>query len=153
MKELPSIVDHMNENILEIIKRLFDEQRFAVIATQGENNPYTNLVSFLANETCEKIYFPTSKKTKKYENLLRDSRISILIDNRGNKPEDIKNAIAVTAVGTTKGTENQEIITSFLKKHPYLKEFIQSIDSIMIEITIEKYIVVDSFQNVNILGL
>jgi len=28
------------------IKKLLEEQRFAIIATQGKTEPYTNLVSF-----------------------------------------------------------------------------------------------------------
>ena len=136
----------------EKISSLFKEQRFAVIATQGENEPYTNLVTFLADEGLKKIYFPTSKNTKKYENLSANSKISILIDNRGNRPKDIENAMTVSAVGKTCETSNEEIIDVFLRKHPYLRDFVNSSDCAMIEIDVEKYIVVDNFQNVNIIN-
>ncbi len=142
----------MKEKIKEKLKILFKEQRFAVIATQDKLEPYTNLVTFLVGEDFKKIYFPTSKNTKKYENLSSNSRISILFDNRVNKPKDIKNAIAVTAIGKSREIKDSEIIKKFLKKHPYLKEFVNSADCAMIEIQVEKYIVVDNFQNVNILS-
>ena len=141
----------MNEILRKKLNNLLKEQRFAVIATQGKNEPYTNLVTFLASDNLKKIYFPTSKNSTKYENLSANSRISILIDNRGNKPEDIENAMAVTAVGKTVMKTDNLILKDFLEKHPYLEGFLKSKDCTMIEINIEKYIIVDSFQNVNIL--
>jgi len=140
----------MKTPIDENIKNLFREQRFAVIATQGKNEPYTNLVSFLAGKDFKKIYFPTSKKSKKYENISKYPGISMLVDNRDNKPEDIKNAIAVNVFGKSKETKNKEIIDNFLIKHPYLKDFINSPDCTMIQIDVEKCIAVDNFQNVKI---
>jgi general stress protein 26 len=145
------MVDLMNEDIKEKLNNLFNEQRFAVIATQGKYEPYTNLVSFLAGIDLRNIYFPTSKNTKKYENLSEKSRISILIDNRVNKPIDIKNAIAVTAIGKSKQTKDKYIFKLFLKKHPYLKDFVNSMDCIMIEIEVEKYILINNFQKINII--
>jgi len=132
----------------EKISNLLKNQRFAVIATQDTNGPYTNLVSFLVDNNFKKIYFPTSRKTKKYQNLSKNSRISVLIDNRVNKPLDIKDAIVITAIGKSKGNNQKEIKNEFLKKHPYLKEFIFSNDCIIIEVSIEKFIFVDNFKNV-----
>jgi len=143
----------MKESIKEKFRNLLKNQRFAVIATQDKNEPYTNLVSFLVNNDFKKIYFPTSKKTKKYENLSANSKISMLIDNRGNKPIDIKNAIVVTAIGKSKETKEKIIINEFLKKHPYLKDFINSPNCAMIEISIEKYVIVDNFENITIFDL
>ena len=143
----------MDKTIKNKIGNLFEEQRFAVIATQGKTEPYTNLVSFLASRDFKKIYFPTSKNTRKFKNLSEHSRISILIDNRGNKPKDIKNAMTVTAVGKTSIIKNKEILSDFLEKHPYLKNFLSSTDCAMIEIDVEKYIVVDNFQDVEVIDL
>lgn len=143
----------MKNSIKKILNNLLNKQRFAVIATQDKNQPYTNLVTFLASKNFEKIYFPTSKNTKKYKNLSSNSEVSILIDNRVNKPKDIKKAVAITAVGKSKETKEVEIKKNFLKKHPYLKNFINSKNCAMIEIQVEKYIIVDNFQNINILNL
>lgn len=142
----------MKTLIKENLRDLLNEQRFAVIATQGKNEPYTDLVTFLVTNDLTKIYFPTSKTTKKYENISGNARISILFDNRGNTPADIENAMTVTAVGTTKETFEKQINTLFSQKHPYLTAFVNSPDTIMIEIDVEKYIVVNNFQNVNILN-
>jgi len=143
----------MKESNKKKLFKMLEKQRFAVIATEGKKEPYTNLVAFLASEYFRKIYFPTSKNTRKYKNLSANSRISILFDNRGNKPNDIKKAMAVTAVGRSKETKNQEIVNLFLKKHPYMKDFVKSPDCAMIEINVDRYISVDNFQNVNVFDI
>ncbi len=143
----------MNEFSKKKIKKLFEEQRFAVIATQGKTEPYTNLVSFLYRKNLEKIYFPTSKNSRKFKNLSKHSRVSILIDNRNNEPVDIENAMTVTAVGETSVIKKSEIKYLFLKKHPYLEVFTNSEDCRMIEIDIEKYILVENFQKVKIIEI
>lgn len=143
----------MKKSIKEKFSNLLKHQRFAVIATQDKNQPYANLVSFLVKNDFKKIYFPTSKKTKKFQNILANSKISILIDNRGNKPIDIKNAMVVTGIGITKEIIEKKVNNEFLKKHPYLKDFINSPNCAMIEISIEKYILVDNFENVNIYNI
>ena len=143
----------MNKPLKQKIRHLFDEQRFAVIATQGETEPYTNLVSFFILRNLKKIYFPTLKNSTKFRNLSERSRISILIDDRGNKPFDIENAMTVTAVGETSVITDSTIVNFFLKKHPYLKDFVSSNDCAMIEIDVEKYIVVDNFQDVKIIDI
>jgi general stress protein 26 len=140
----------MKKSIKEKFSNLLKNQRFAVIATQDKNEPYTNLVSFLVSNDFKKIYFPTSKKTKKFQNLSANSKISILIDNRGNRPIDVKNAMVVSGTGITKEIKENKVNNEFLKKHPYLKNFINSSNSVMIEISIEKYIIVDNFENVTI---
>jgi len=142
----------MDEKIKEKIDNLLENQRFAVIATQDKNSPYTNLVTFLASNDYKKIFFPTNKNTKKFENISSNSKISVLIDNRGNKAEDIKNAMALTAVGITTEIKDGNIIKSFIKKHPYLLDFINSKDCVMMEIDIERYVLVDNFQNVSIIN-
>jgi len=139
---------HKDKKFINLVKN----QRFAVIATNDKDEPYTNLVSFMISEDLKKIFFPTSKNTKKFQNISKNSKISILIDNRGNNPEDIKNAIVVTAVGTSSQIIDEKIIYNFLKKHPYLKDFIKSKDCAMIKIDIEKYVIVDNFENVNIIN-
>ena len=143
----------MNESIKNKLNDLFKSQRFAVIATQGKEYPYTSLVSILVSDDFRKIYFPTSKKTIKYENLSLNSLISILIDNRKNEPGDIKNATAVTAIGKSFETKDDNIKNEFLVKHPYMKDFINSKGCVLIEIIIKKYIIVDSLENVNVLDL
>ncbi len=141
------------ESEIEKIKNLLESQRFAVIATQGEIEPYTNLVAFISTKDLKHIIFATSKYTKKYNNLIKNSKISMLIDNRGNKPDDIKKSVVVTAFGIANELKNDLNFyrNLYLKKHPYLEDFIKSPDTVLINLIVERFLLVDHFQNVKVI--
>ena len=140
---------------IEKLENLLQSQRFSVIATQNEREPYTNLVAFINTNDLKHIIFATSKNTKKYTNLIKNSKISMLIDNRGNKPGDIRKALVVTAVGTADELKKDfDFYKKFyLKKHPYLRDFINSPDTVLINLKVEKYLFVDHFQNVKVIKI
>jgi hypothetical protein len=79
----------------------------------------------------------------------------MLIDNRGNKPDDIKKTVAVTVIGT--GDELKRDFdfykNFFLKKHPYLIDFINLPDTVLINFKVEKFLFVDHFQNVKVIKI
>lgn len=143
------------KHLMKSLNDLFDTQRFGVIATKGKEEPYTNLVAFVNTQDLKNIIFATSKNTRKFENIVNYSRVSMLIDNRDNKPSDIKRAISVTAIGSA--NEIKDNRTSFgrlyLEKHPYLSDFVNSSNCAMIRLEVEQYLVVNGFQNVEILSL
>ena len=140
---------------IEKLENLLLSQRFSVIATQNEREPYTNLVAFINTNDLKHIIFATSKNTKKYTNLIKNSKISMLIDNRGNKPGDIRKALVLTAVGTADELKKDfDFYKKFyLKKHPYLRDFINSPDTVLINLKVEKYLFVDHFQNVKVIKI
>ena len=144
----------MNKKLeLEKLESLLQSQRFAVLATQGEIEPYQNLIAFINTKDLKQIIFATSKNTKKYDNIIKNSKISILIDNLGNKPDDIKKAVVVTVVGIADELKhNLDLYKNlFLKKHPYLADFINLPDTILINLKVENYLLVDHFENFKVI--
>jgi general stress protein 26 len=135
------------------IHELCKKQRYAVIATQGNNEPYTSLVAFSATEDLSYLFFATLRNTRKYKNIIKNPKISMLFDNRENLSSDIKNAIAVAAVGNALEIQEnrQHFIDIHLKKHPYLTEFIQNPKCALVGLTVEKFYVVQQFQQTTIL--
>jgi nitroimidazol reductase NimA-like FMN-containing flavoprotein (pyridoxamine 5'-phosphate oxidase superfamily) len=136
------------------LHELFIKQRFAVIATQASNEPYTSLVAFSSTEDLSYLIFATLRQTRKYENILQNAKISMLIDNRENLSSDIKNAIAVTVVGNATEIKNnrQHFMDIHLKKHPYLCEFLQDTNCALIGLSVEKIIIVRQFQQITLLN-
>ena len=145
----------MDRKILMKIKELLDKQKYAVIATQKDNVPYTNLVAFASTEGLGSIFFATRRDTTKFLNMLNNPCVSILIDNRKNLASDIKNATAVSAEAEAKGVKkNKEKFKKMLKdKHPELVGFINEPDCELFELEIKKYYLVDKFNNKNILSM
>jgi general stress protein 26 len=139
-----------NKDYLIKLKELFDSQMLGVIATDMQGVPYASLVAYYSTDDLKNVLFATSKNTKKFQNIMNNSNISFLIDNRENQPSDIYSAITATALGKAEEIkENVEYFKNlFIKKHPHLNEFINSPDSSLLKINVEKYKFVSNFQNV-----
>lgn len=141
------------KDLMQRVKLLFEHQRFAVIATATNSQPYTNLVAFASTSDLRTIVFATKRDTQKYININENNRIAVLIDNRENTPYDLSNAITVTALGdaresTDKNEENRKLL---LKKHPDLSTFLTHPTCALIEVQVITYQIVQKFEQVQIL--
>ena len=138
------------------VKTLLASQRFAVLSTQEKDHPYMNLVAFAETDDLRTILFATTRATRKYGNITAKSGVALLVDNRSNEVADIREALAVTVIGTA--CEVSESLREsfdgiYLEKHPHMEEFLFSPSTALIKIDVESYIVVSRFQNVTILNL
>ncbi len=137
--------------VLEIIRNLLASQRLAVLSTQNQGQPYSNLVAFAVSADLKYLLFATSRATRKYANLKADSRVSILIDNRTNEATDFAKAAAVTVLGQAwevQGVDRQQLIPVYLERHPYLQDFVNSPNCALLRVKVERYILVTRFQDV-----
>jgi nitroimidazol reductase NimA-like FMN-containing flavoprotein (pyridoxamine 5'-phosphate oxidase superfamily) len=134
-----------------IIRELLESQRLAVLSTQDHLQPYSNLVAFAATPDLKYLLFATTRATRKYANLLANSRVSILIDSRTNQTADFAEAAAVTALGQAEemqGAEADQLLPVYLDKHPYLRDFVTSPTCALFRVKVERYILVTRFQDV-----
>jgi nitroimidazol reductase NimA-like FMN-containing flavoprotein (pyridoxamine 5'-phosphate oxidase superfamily) len=136
---------------IQILKTLLASQRLAVLATQRGGQPYGSLVSFAATQDMREILFATTRATRKYENLLAEPRVALLIDNRSNKESDIHEATAVTATGRAEelaGADREVYLDLYLRKHPYLRDFVLSPTCALLRVKVTTYYMVNRFQEV-----
>jgi nitroimidazol reductase NimA-like FMN-containing flavoprotein (pyridoxamine 5'-phosphate oxidase superfamily) len=136
---------------LDLIRDLLDSQRLAVLSTQDHGQPYSNIVAIAATADLRYLLFATTRATRKYANLMADSRVAVLVDNRRNDPADFAEAAALTALGQAwelQGTERQQLLEVYLNKHPYLEKFVAAPTCALLRIKVDKYIVVTRFQEV-----
>jgi hypothetical protein len=137
--------------MLAVIRNLLESQRLAVLATQNHGQPYSNLIAIAATGDLRHLLFATTRATRKYANLMADSRVAVLVDNRQNDPGDFAEAAALTALGKAwelQGGGRQQFLQVYLGKHPYLEEFVTSPTCALLRIKVEKYIVVTRLQEV-----
>ena len=147
-----------NESVLDkadglesLLRDLFRFQRLAVLATQREGQPFTNLVAFAATDDLKHLAFATTRATRKYANLAANSQVAMLVDNRRNQISDFENAAAVTAIGKAEEAEGEHrdrLLQVYVSKHPNLKGFATSPTCALIKVTVEKYDIVRRFQHV-----
>ena len=137
--------------ILVVIGKLLESQRLAVLSTQNHGQPYSNLIAIAATDDLRHLLFATTRATRKYANLMADSRVAVLVDNRQNEVSDFTVAAALTALGKAwelQGAERQQFLKVYLGKHPYLEEFVASSTCALLRVKVDKYIVVTRFQEV-----
>ena len=139
------------KDVKNVLEDLLDSQPLAVLATQGDGQPYTNLVAFAFSQDLQSLFFATAQSTRKFANLSADPRISMLVDNRTNNPSDFRWAKAVTVTGKAEKIDKEkevEIKEAYLGKHPHLKDFLDSPSCALIRIRVETYYLVTRFQEV-----
>ena len=136
---------------LVLIKNLLESQRLAVLSTQDHGQPYSNLMAIAATDDLKYLLFATTRATRKYANLMADSRVAVLVDNRQNDVADFTEAATLTALGKAwevLGVERQQFLKVYLEKHPYLEEFVTRPTCALLRVKVDRYIVVTRFQEV-----
>jgi nitroimidazol reductase NimA-like FMN-containing flavoprotein (pyridoxamine 5'-phosphate oxidase superfamily) len=136
--------------------RLLQDQRFGVLSTCGESQPYASLVAFAASDDLRHIVFVTPRPTRKYANLVVNTRVSILVDNRCNRGSDYRRAMAATAVGVVheiRKARNSRWIRLYLERHPELADFVGSPTCAVLDTRVDTYYAVERFQHVTELHL
>ncbi len=127
-----------------ILRELLASQKLAVISTQSEGQPYSNLVAFAETDDSRHLIFVTHRNTKKYTNIKTNRKVAVLIDSRTNQSVDFSAAIAVTAIGyadEASGNERERLAGIYITKHPHLADFSRRPAHAIIKIKITDYII------------
>jgi nitroimidazol reductase NimA-like FMN-containing flavoprotein (pyridoxamine 5'-phosphate oxidase superfamily) len=138
-------------SVRNAIHELLQQQKLGVLSTVGGDAPYASLVAFVVSDDDRRLFFVTPRATRKFANLTANARVAMLINNSINHPEDFHQAVAVTAIGKAQPVAAMKldaIRRQYLAKHPYLEAFAHSPSCEFVEIQIERYIMVERFQNV-----
>jgi hypothetical protein len=140
-----------NEEFLDQVGELLKSQRVGVLATHYKDTPHQSLIAYIHSECLRDIFFITPRYTRKVEAMTSDPRVALLIDNRQNVESDFDACIAVTAKGTVEQLPLQPkppFLKGYLKKHPYLEDFVTSPSCCYYRIRVKSYTLVSSFQKV-----
>ncbi len=130
---------------------MFVFQQLAVLATSQRGQPYTSLVAFAFSDDLRRLFFATTRATRKFANLQAEPRVSLLIDNRSHRSDDFREAIAVTALGRAQevgDSERQVLLDLYLDRHAGLKEFATAPTCALFQVEVTRYSLVSRFQNV-----
>jgi nitroimidazol reductase NimA-like FMN-containing flavoprotein (pyridoxamine 5'-phosphate oxidase superfamily) len=140
------------EETRQLVHELLDSQRFAVLSTDAGNGPYASLIAFYAAEDLRHVFFATMRATRKFNYLVTDPRVALLFDNRSNRDVDVRQAMAVTAMGTAREMTDENGLAAasaaYLAKHPHLSAFVASPGCAIVRVHVDTYFVVTHFQSV-----
>ncbi len=138
------------------IDHLLNAQLQGVLATQQHAQPYTSLMAFAHTPDLQRLIFATYRDTQKHANLLLNSAVSFLIDDRSNDPADYQHAMAISACGYARAIPDDERVMSlaiYLAKHPTLRDFVTSPECALLSIAVSCYRVISQFQAVELLDI
>jgi nitroimidazol reductase NimA-like FMN-containing flavoprotein (pyridoxamine 5'-phosphate oxidase superfamily) len=138
------------------LRRLFRSQSLGVLATSDTTRVHATLVAFAVSDDLSEALFATSRATRKFEMLNSNPKTALLVDDRGNRVDDFRDAVAATIHGPAEevsGTRRKELEALYLEKHPYLSDFLRAPSCALLRIAVESYDLVRNFQEVHVLRL
>ncbi len=133
------------------LRHLLETQKYAVLATDNHGQPYTSLMAYSITDDLRAFILMTERGRLKYENLMTNPRVAIMIDNRENLGSDLDATIAVTAQGLAEeitGEARDAAREMSLVRHPALQSFSDSPSCAFIRIQVTSYVIVRQFQDV-----
>jgi len=128
--------------INEYIQQILSSNRFAVLATESQRQPYTSFIAITPINILSELVFATYWNTRKYDNLMHNNKVSVLFEYRNNKENSQPQITILTAYG--KATEvvvadSKSILQAHLQQHPEMNDFLKSADCAIFQIKVEAY--------------
>ena len=135
--------------MLDTIKGLIKGNRICVLSTIAGDRPYCSLMRYTCDPDCKEIYLVTHRNTTKYQNLMANPNVSLLIDNRD------KNALARVQALTIEGCwiaiEDTEKINAILGRfkacHPDLEAFVTQPEAELLRIEIQSFLLLNGLED------
>lgn len=130
------------------IKSLVREKDICVLATVSGHKPHCSLMAYVTDDDCREIYMVTHRESRKYENLMKNRSVSLLIDTReehagSRRPE----AKALTVSGTFKKIDDKkkklQVRSKLLDRHPHVKELLDHPDAEILCIRVESFLLLN----------
>ncbi len=131
-------------------------QKTLTLATVRENTPYCNLMTFAQGPGPCSLILVTPKQTTKYENMLLNSAVSLMVSEVDNAHFDHQAGTAVTLNGQARevtGDERQHLAIVFSAKYPELQAFASRLESAVFSVQVQHVVAVADFQKVSVLDL
>lgn len=137
---------------MDHVRDLLESQLLGVMATSGPEGPHASLVAFASSMDSRTLVLATPITTRKYANILKEPRVALMVDNRSNQNADCHAAAAVTAYGQAHVLPPGQAgkwMDLYLHKHPHLVDFIHAPSCALVSISVARYSLVTSFQQVS----
>jgi len=144
--------------MLEEMKELLRSKNTCVMATVSGNEPHCSLMSYAVNENCREIYMMTFRNTRKYENLLHNPAVSLLMDTREeDHSADRSHTKALTVSGHFELIENDatrlQVKNRLLERHPQLKTFAEDPDTEFFAVKVKSLQLLDGITDSSFISL
>ena len=137
--------------IRKYIEGILQTCRLAVLATEAHGQPHASLIAITPLQGFRQIIFATYRNTRKFENILHNGRVAVLIQGEDMDSLNQQKGFALTAFGDAQElgiSEVEEAVHAHLIRHPDLESLMHSGGFVIIRIKVETYQVVRGIDDV-----
>ena len=132
-------------DMLDKIKDLILRKDSCVLATTDGETPHCSLMAYVPCDSGERLFLATSSASRKYQNIQRHPRVSLLIDTRGEQQREFTQAVTVT--GTCDFLQDTakiaQIKADFVRQHPHLDDFIRKDDIAVMCVEVDFFLLLE----------
>ena len=142
--------------IIEYIGGLLKASRLAVLATERDGQPHASLIAITPVQGFRQMIFATYRNTRKFENIVHNGRVAVLIQGEDFYSSGRKKVFALTAFGHALEvviSEQEEAMHVHMERHPDLLNFLRSGEFALIRIKVEAYQIVRGIDDVTWLNV
>lgn len=140
--------------MLDRVKEMLMDNSLCVLCTVSTDLPYCSLMTYVLSDDLKTVYMVTDRKSRKFRNLLGNSVVSLLVDNRQKLVFPSDDTVAsVTFEGFLKHLdplETEVVRVRLVKRHEELKNILNNPDCVIFGIELKSFLLlngpVDSVQ-------
>jgi nitroimidazol reductase NimA-like FMN-containing flavoprotein (pyridoxamine 5'-phosphate oxidase superfamily) len=133
------------------IFELLNQQVQCVLATMDGNRPVQHVMAYGFSIDLSRIYITTYTKTRKFRNMLSNTSVSVLWDNRTGSIQDHLDGYSLTAIGHAKllpDSEQRKASEAILSRNPTLTELLNHPGSRLFGVILDEYQWTTGYQQV-----
>lgn len=136
----------------ERIRTMIRTQRLCVLATSFRGQPYCSLMGYLWDDERGEFYLVTRQDSRKFYNLSRNPRVSLLLDTRGPVHEQEREPIRALTILGKAGVPPQEDMCKemrerILELHPKLADLIRDPQAVLVRIRPSSFLLLEGVQD------
>jgi len=134
--------------MIDRMRALLKEMDMCVLATAHENRPHCSLMAYVPDAEGRWIYMITQRSTKKYQYLLENPHVSLLVDTRcQERIMDRGKVKALTVYGFFEPCEDpgerDAWLSRIVARHPHLKELADQPDAAVLSIRVDSFLLLE----------
>jgi nitroimidazol reductase NimA-like FMN-containing flavoprotein (pyridoxamine 5'-phosphate oxidase superfamily) len=144
--------------MIERIEAFLNNHTICVLATVRDNIPHCSLMAYMVDEHSRVVYMVTPRNTNKYQNILKNPHVSLLVDDRcqGHYPGQ-RAEHALTVHGTCRRVEDeatkQLVRDRLAETRPDMRDFIYDAQSEVIAIDIVSFLFLHGVTDAHLIEL
>ena len=102
-------------------------------------------MAYVTNAACTEIYMVTQRNTQKFQNLVANPAVSLMIDTRDTSPQTSARALTVEGAfqKITDPAKEMEVRGKLLSAHPHLSEFMDQPEAEVFQVNVRSFLLLD----------